>query len=306
MGFNSVLFVVFVSIAVVQVFGQYEDGIPIRTFAVQTPAQLCNNGNRYQTLCNMADPCASNGVVFCTGPGVGLAIACPDNQPNCVTNANGGLCSAMKDEQCPVPASDYVCTSVGRFPDPKNCRLFYNCEWNDDYSEIVAVPMRCRTNYVFDELAINGDCRLQRGSNDCTRVNCINSAPASYVPYGRSQQLYALCLSNNTIMFSCPDNNQVDLKVSPPKCSYRCIFLGKFPYSRDVFKYYDCFISAVTYRVESELKTCPRRQEFNPQSRLCEKSNRPSTTLPVTTLPSTTLTESGTSTASNTTLIIPL
>lgn len=44
-------------------FGQYEDGIPIRTFAVQTPAQLCNNGNRYQTLCNMADPCASNGVV---------------------------------------------------------------------------------------------------------------------------------------------------------------------------------------------------------------------------------------------------
>ncbi|CAO1400098.1 unnamed protein product, partial [Diamesa hyperborea] len=243
---------------------------------------------------------------FCTAPGVGLAIACPDNQPNCVSNASGGLCSAMKDEQCPVPASDYVCTSVGRFPDPKNCRLFYNCEWNDDYSEIVAVPMRCRSNYVFDELAINGDCRLQRGSNDCTRVNCINSAPASYVPYGRSRQLYALCLSNNTIMFSCPDNNQVDLKVSPPKCSYRCIFLGKFPYSRDVFKYYDCFISAVTYRVESELKTCPRRQEFNPQSRLCEKSNRPSTTLPVTTLPSTTLTESGTSTASNTTLIIPL
>ena len=212
-------------------------------------------------------------------------MTCPDNQPNCVSNANGGLCSAINDEQCPVAAGDYVCTSVGRFPDPKNCRLFYNCEWNDDNSEIVAQPMRCRTNYVFDELSINGDCRIQRGSNDCTKVNCVNAAPSSYVPYGRSRQLYAMCLTNDTsIMFSCPDNNQVDLQVSPPKCSYRCILLGQFPYSRDVFRYYECFISAVTYRVESELKTCPRRQEFNPQSRKCEKSNRPSTTLPVTTL----------------------
>ena len=43
--------------------GEYEEGIAISPFVAQTPDQLCNSGNRYQTLCNEADPCKSDGVV---------------------------------------------------------------------------------------------------------------------------------------------------------------------------------------------------------------------------------------------------
>lgn len=87
---------------------------------------------------------------FCTNAGNGIPIECAANQPNCVTNERGAACTAIRDASCPILTdnTNFTCSAVGKFPDPDNCKLFYNCDWNDDETEIIAEVMTCRTGEV--------------------------------------------------------------------------------------------------------------------------------------------------------------
>lgn len=53
------------------------DGIPFNTFAALSPREVCTGANRYQTVCNNNDACASDGVIVSL-----IKILCTDsNQP---------------------------------------------------------------------------------------------------------------------------------------------------------------------------------------------------------------------------------
>ena len=215
---------------------------------------------------------------------------CDATQPNCVTNERGSYCSATRNENCPIATDGFICTSVGRFPDPDNCRLFYNCDWNDDETKIVAEAMICRAGEVVDLSNLSRDCRLQANARDCPTIRCTSTS--NYIRFSPNFNYYGLCIPNSkTIMFNCPESNRLDITVQPPRCTFVCPRAnGRFKYSLDVFRYYECFFNTITRRTESELKLCPRRQEFNPSTSRCESSTRPSSTTsaPITTTTTTT------------------
>ncbi|CAO1400915.1 unnamed protein product [Diamesa serratosioi] len=305
MSINLVTFV----IAVVLVSGQ-KKVFSYQNYEAKAPSEICTGANRYQTICNNENPCASNGIIFCTQSGNGIPILCGGNQPNCVTNERGGTCSATRDERCATLPAKFTCTSVGRFPDPDDCRLFYNCDWNDEETDIVAEVMSCRTGEVFDLNNINRDCRTQLNPADCPLIRCINSI-SIYIRYSINSNYFGLCVPNSkTIMFNCPESNILDLTVQPPKCTFVCPNAnGRFAYSLDVFKYYECYQNFLTKKTESELRLCPRRQEFNPRTSRCESSLRPSSTTTTTTIKPLTSSipavDSSSSKPSTSTLIVP-
>ncbi|CAO1409301.1 unnamed protein product [Diamesa tonsa] len=267
------IFLVVVSLIVESVVGQtmYQKGVSIQTLAAQTPAQLCTAANRLQTICNNpAEPCNSNGLVFCTGAETGIPIACPTATPNCLTTDSGDACSVNRGATCDPPsAAAFQCTSIGYFPDPDNCRLFYYCSLNTAGDAIEAEALTCRDGYVFDITAPQtGYCKLQAFSR-CNTINCTGLTVPTYVQYGNSRQIYALCIPDSTpVIFSCPTGNVANLSVFPVQCNYQCFLPGLFEYSLNPAMYYECFWNS-QLRLQSELKTCPRGNLFNTTTRRC-------------------------------------
>lgn len=206
---------------------------------------------------------------FCTGVGSGVAIACPTTNPNCITTSSGDVCSINRGASCPGPsAADFQCSSIGYFPDPSDCRLFYYCSLNTATNLVDAEAFTCRDGYVFDLTAPQlGYCRLQAFAR-CNTINCTGIDVGTYVQYGNSRQIYALCADNTPLLFACPDGNVVDLSVTPAQCNYQCYFPGMFPYSLNPAMFYNCFWNS-QFRLQSELLSCPRGNQFNTTTRRC-------------------------------------
>lgn len=49
-------------------------GIPFVTFVAKFPRDVCTGANRYQTVCNNDDNCASNGIIVSL-----IMIMCTDH-----------------------------------------------------------------------------------------------------------------------------------------------------------------------------------------------------------------------------------
>lgn len=147
--------------------------------------------------------------------------------------------------------------------------MYYYCSLNTDSGNIEAEAFSCRVGFVFDATAPqSGYCRLKAFAR-CDAISCTGIEDPTYVQYGNSRQIYALCIPNQQpVLFSCPDGNVADLSVFPAQCNYQCYLPGLFSYSLNNAFYYECFWNT-QFRLQSELKSCPRGNQFNSTTKRC-------------------------------------
>ena len=124
--------------------------------------------------------------------------------------------------------------------DPYDCRGYYVCSWNADKSAIIFIRRACASTEVFSEAT--GACVA---STQCVTVDCkVKMGNEIFSPYGTSTKYYALCTTKDGVttikMFQCATGATFDKTPSVSKCIYKCPAVGKFVYSLDNKKYYNC------------------------------------------------------------------
>ena len=97
-----------------------------------------------------------------------------------------------------------------------------------------------------------------------------------YSPYGTSKKTYALCTTKDGVtsikMYQCALGAEFDRTVSVSKCVYKCTSAGKFVYSLDVKKYYNCALDPISGKLVATLKSCTALSEtsvFVPKDKDC-------------------------------------
>ena len=152
--------------------------------------------------------------------------------------------------------------------DPNDCRAYFAC--SRDLSE--SVRRVCKSNEVFSEAS--GSCVV---STQCIAVDCnVKMGNGMFTPYGISKKYYALCdttvVENELVtiitMYQCATGAEFDRSPSVSKCVYKCPGEGKYEYSLENTKYYECIKNSNGW-LNAVAQKCPGRSEFIPKDREC-------------------------------------
>lgn len=208
-----------------------------------------------------------------------LKVPCTGSSRYCIDSSTFGQakCSSKPDEACPPDPSsapDYICWEQGIFPDPLDCRKYYECAF-DDIGDLVPYLYECDDLYVFDPNAANIKyCRLTRGRY-CVTAPCkgeYKNVELKYPTLPKSKgQLIATCLGdeNRNIVTRCEAGFEADMSSLPPSCELKCRGAGLFVYPGDDSFYYQCLYTAQGWQPKK--KSCYRGEIFNKTKRQCEK-----------------------------------
>lgn len=192
----------------------------------------------------------------------------------CEDSATKGeaACTSVRPPSCPPPANTFTCTGPGLFPDPSNCKVYYNCA-EDATGNYIAQPFSCPNLYVFDP-SQKGDTACRYTNNAyCTTVTCggndVNALMSfQYFPKALGQYV-SRCKTGGAIeVFRCDANFEADLKTYPVKCKPVCTGSNRFPYSADVSKYWECFYTGAKW--EGQVISCVTGKTYNPKTKVCE------------------------------------
>ncbi|XP_058832937.1 uncharacterized protein LOC131690884 [Topomyia yanbarensis] len=225
-------------------------------FDCKTPAQcvFVNNGWRPMPF----DDCDADEGYFC--------------------NVHDGGCS-QRVGPCNPAGQDgnFVCNTVGVFPDPFDCQIYHMCYQNGQ--NLVAINMGC-DNTAFSPAT--GDCSLPRNDSICATLqwNCTQAGEMNAWP--GNNNIYYLCVAgvSNGIrvyypeLFRCNANQVfsggrcVDRQTVPSlpedDDSYICDSPGLFPDSNNCRFYYSC-----DGNLNSQHLECPAGTFFKPETVEC-------------------------------------
>uniref|UniRef100_A0A1L8E484 Putative peritrophin-like protein n=1 Tax=Nyssomyia neivai TaxID=330878 RepID=A0A1L8E484_9DIPT len=210
-------------------------------------------------------------TALCLGSDPPLKVQnCGDLNPStpyCVNN----FCSATRSETDTTcvnqPKSDFVCTGVGYYPDPNKCTRYYICP--GPHPE-VAVAYECPTNYVYKSKARG--CGRKQNTADCATVDC-SKTPNELGTYLKDPAYYYFCSKTDketrTIVFKCPDEENMEFDVKSVSCSFRCTKEGNFVNVQDPTKYFYCYRVGSAFQVDEV--SCPKNFFFDPTALKCIK-----------------------------------
>ena len=161
--------------------------------------------------------------------------------------------------------------------DPYDCRAYYICP-KTITADTVGLRRACLSTEIFSEST--GTCVTASSSSACTTVNCSNTmGNGLYTPYGTSTKYYAICSTSTTAdmppvptttrtMVQCPTGAAFDKSATVSKCIYKCSAAGKFAYSLDSTKYYDC-VKGTDGKITATLTACETGTVFSTTDKDC-------------------------------------
>ena len=208
-------------------------------------------------------------------------------KPYCNNNA----CSDKPSTSCTTTGGSFTCTSDGLFPNPTDCKVYYECSGG------VATELDCPSGYVF--YVTKGLCRRQDTPAYCVTVDC-SKTPNRIISFPGSPAYYAFCSTIPTpqvYMFKCLDEQNEVYDLTTGACTFSCKNNGLYVDRTDCNSYIDC--SIVNGKYASTKLTCPKNYWFNNGS--CVKESTPCTSI-ITTDPPVAVTTVATTLAGDTTL----
>jgi hypothetical protein len=253
----------------VRTFGIVLGRPTIRGRGVLAPPAVCNAVTKIgHSYCNGEGDCDSTGLVQCTNATGGIPIPCPTTQPYCLVNTDGtGKCSEKVAGGCPTIPPTFQCTGVGYYPDPANCRVYYNCYKNATDGSIKPEALYCPSGYVFDpNSASKMYCLYTSVASRCVTVTgCAGATSTKNIAmnYLSNTQFVAMCIPGaDPLIWQCATGTKVNLANIPPTCEYICKAPGLFENTLDKYSYWDCIYDS-SAKLYSELRTCPINTVFS-------------------------------------------
>lgn len=206
---------------------------------------------------------------------------CGADYPNCVVDLDGNAkCAKERDETCTsATSSAFDCFNEGFFPDPWNCKTYFQCSL-DEHNEFITDQYACDNYYVFDPSGTNNEyCRLTKNAY-CVTVDCKGAVKNILMTYKffpkTNGQIVASCRSGNKkpLITRCDAGFLADLKTLPVECNLDCKKSEKFVYAGNETLYHECVFNGKGW--EPKVKSCFRNYYFNADKKRCDpKSNTP-------------------------------
>jgi len=253
-------------------FGRRVETLRLFGRTIKDAAAICTDVSKVgKTFCNDPDDiCASTGFVTCTGLNQGLPfVTCPPEKPYCSVSTENAACETVLPSGCPAVPPNFLCTGVGYYPDPSNCRLYYNC-YKNAAGSIVPESLFCDAGFVFDPNSpTKMYCLGTTLASRCVTVTGCQGATAAKniaIPYSGNSQFVALCIpGSDPYIYQCPTGTTPNLNNLPLTCTYTCRAAGLFTYSLDNLYYYECKIDPTTKKLTpiGSLEKCPTNQYFS-------------------------------------------
>jgi len=208
--------------------------------------------------------------------GVGTEYPCDSNTPYCVTEGGSAKCSAtasVANPVCPPGPPIFECQAVGIFPDPLDCKRYFDC-----YNLAGVLTLRtdvCPSQYVFDPSDPTKTEKYCRYTNDksCAKVTCpegrtVNVAMKfDYFPASSGQYVVTCRNGLRPLVKFCPAYFVPDLTKLPVECNLQCPGSYVAPYDADPTKYYLCVISNGKW--VPSIASCTGTKVFDPKTKVC-------------------------------------
>ena len=188
-----------------------------------------------------------------------------------VNNFGKAKCVKTQNKICAeTEGSNFDCLSAGIFPDPINCKKYYNC-FDDGQDGFKADVYECENFYVFDPNFIdNSYCRLTYNFF-CVQADCSGSSKNILLNYSRytKGQYVATCRANGKppLVTKCDEGYVADLKMIPVECKINCNGPAKYADPKESTKYLECIFDGITWK--ETLKSCFRDHYFDKISKQC-------------------------------------
>uniref|UniRef100_A0A182W881 Chitin-binding type-2 domain-containing protein n=1 Tax=Anopheles minimus TaxID=112268 RepID=A0A182W881_9DIPT len=256
--------------------------------------------------------CTNTTTIVCTGcrrvrvciPGISDQSLLPEN--NCppstfchtLGQGMGGACLTTVDPmfpECRYPAGlgenneelggssfGILCTGMGVFPDPLDCRKFHYCTSVGRYAR----PFKCPSEYVY-----NSKKKSCSRNTQCRTVQCRPNGRSIFVSFPQDSKYYAYCnykrTSNrstlkNVIVYTCAEGSEFDALSN--SCVFKCPREGFLAKPGDASKFYWC--RKVRGNLFGYEQVCPGQGSiFSPKLGIClpppaiTTSDTPSTTM---------------------------
>lgn len=203
-------------------------------------------------------------------------IECGDTYENCNENEGGDArCTNVRSSKCPPLKPDFECMDEGVFPDPLNCKRFFNC-YVDGSGDLGADQYECDYLYVFDPsdpTRKQNYCRFTRNARLCISAACTGTTKNilmnfPFFPANRGQ-FVATCRSKgkSPLVTMCKAGFIADLQSLPVQCQLTCRAAAKAEYDGDNNKYWQCVFNGRTW--EAKVKSCFRGDIFNAKTKAC-------------------------------------
>jgi hypothetical protein len=173
-----------------------------------------------------------------------------------------------KNPKCTQATSSFECLSAGIFPDPLDCKKYYNCLVNSE-GELIADGYECDNFYVFDPSSVGNDfCRLTF-NRFCVQAECTGNVKNVLLNYLNTKvQFVATCRNGKKPLVSkCEEGFVADLKTLPVECNVNCLGPSKFENRDDPTKYFDCIYTDLGWK--ATLKNCFRNYSFDKDVKAC-------------------------------------
>lgn len=173
---------------------------------------------------------------------------------------------------------DFECLSEGIFPDPLNCKKYYNC-FDNGQNGFEADAYECENLYVFDpNLDGPSFCRLTF-NNFCVQAECGETSKNVLMNYNlfTKGQFVASCRKGKRpLVTRCDDGFTADLNTIPVECKLTtCVGPAKFEFREDSTKYFQCIFTGFGW--DAVLKTCRRNYKFDRNLKECVFSDASTT-----------------------------
>ncbi|XP_055629713.1 uncharacterized protein LOC129770725 [Toxorhynchites rutilus septentrionalis] len=193
-------------------------------------------------------------------------------------NVNDGGCSQRVGPCNPAgQEGNFVCNTVGVFPDPFDCQTYHLCYQNAQ--NLISINMGCE-NAAFSPAT--GDCSLFRNDTICTTQQWSCSQAGDMHAWPGNNNIFYLCVADTRndvrvlypTLFRCSANQvfsegrcvERQTVPTPPEedNSYRCDSPGLFPDISNCLYYYFC-----DGELNSQHLRCPDGTHFQTQTMSC-------------------------------------
>ncbi|XP_062550974.1 uncharacterized protein LOC134215900 [Armigeres subalbatus] len=242
-------------------------------------------GNRILSVTKFqSETCTTDGIICITCKTVARCIELNNSwQPVPVEecdadagyfcNVNEGGCSQRIGACNPAgQEGNFVCNTMGVFPDPFECEKYHFCYQNGQ--NLVSINMACE-NTAFSPTT--GDCSLPLNDTTCTipQWNCSQAGEMNAWP--GNNNIYYLCMADNRNgirvlypeLYRCSANRVfngtrcVDRQTVPSQ-TYRCDSPGLYEDVTDCRYYYFCDANLVAQHIQ-----CPSGSYFDTRTSSC-------------------------------------
>ncbi|KAG4080385.1 hypothetical protein HA402_010453 [Bradysia odoriphaga] len=197
-----------------------------------------------------------------------LTVNCTGNTPYCDNGrcvAAPGRCTKRAQE------TEFLCTSSGVFPDPKDCRKSHFCADVGSRS----VMSLCPRGHIFDSKTKVCGPKSSNSESICKQISC-DGATNDFVAFTANPTFYAYCFTSaagihHTYMYKCDDEINKMFDVTIKKCRFNCKSIGYYADPMDCSSYYICNgLKFASRRVH-----CPPNYFFNGTVCLNSKAHCP-------------------------------